>query len=219
MSMEQLHEVSPEPEFRSLSTLEAPRGGRSLKDYEQDLGFKKEDLNTKEVLDLGSGESERLARELKSNGITANVVSLNPDYVVESYERYRKAYENFPGREKGKSVAAIGQNLPFKDESFDAIFALWSISEYLQKEDELEKAFREVYRVLKPGGTARISPFSFRQTSPEGWPEGTIYYLKGNPESYESKWSKTLPGAELKLEFVKVEEGAFRVRLVIKKPE
>lgn len=155
---------SLEKNWREWSPETSDRQGRErdLEDYEGYLGFKRENLNGKTILDLGSGETELFLRELKNSGIDANVISLNPDY---SIERFRKTMEKIPNWQK-KSVAAIGQELPFKDEIFDQIFALYSITIFSNPNPQFgnPEAARhwmsEIIRVLKPGGEARLAPIS-----------------------------------------------------------
>ncbi|MEK9181065.1 MAG: class I SAM-dependent methyltransferase [Patescibacteria group bacterium] len=149
------------------------RGGRErgLDSYEAYLGFVREQLEGKDVLDLGSGETELFSRELKDAGVTANVVSLNPDY---SKERYRKKINSIEGWQK-KSVAATAQSLPFKDESFDYVFGNHSVTVFASPtvtefHPEPEGAARiakqwalEVARVLKPGGEIRLAPIYIKE--------------------------------------------------------
>lgn len=56
------------------------------------------------------------------------------------------------------SQLAVGdaENLPFPDDSFDIVYT-WGV---LHHSPDTPKAFREVLRVLKPGGTARIMVYS-----------------------------------------------------------
>lgn len=59
-------------------------------------------------------------------------------------------------------VAAMFPYLPFKEECFDRLVAFWSISTYvfpsLERKD-MQQYWEAIYRVLKPGGKAYISPF------------------------------------------------------------
>lgn len=140
-----------------VDTTQAMRemGGRDLEDYKKMLGFDERSLEGKTVLDLGSGSYEKLSRDLKKAGIKTNVVALNPDYVL---DKYRRIIRNQSHWEK-QSIAGVGQALPFKDETFDVILGLESITFY---EDALHEAgnarawSREVARVLKEGGEARL---------------------------------------------------------------
>lgn len=59
-------------------------------------------------------------------------------------------------------VAAMFPYLPFRDECFDRLVAFWSISTYVfpsLERREMQQYWEEIYRVLKPGGKAYISPF------------------------------------------------------------
>ncbi len=151
-----------------------PEGGRTLKDYERLLKFKKEDLENKFVLDLGAGPKARFAKELERSGIKATVISLSPDYAdTEHRELFKPAglekLITILKREKGKDkleIAGIGEELPFKDGSFDEILALWSISEWA--EHTYERWIPEIYRVLKQGGVARIGPYHPRWDTYDG---------------------------------------------------
>jgi len=62
----------------------------------------------------------------------------------------RAAFDRGPGALKG----AVGdvRDLPFRDDSFDAIYSMGTIEHF----DETERAVEEMARVLKPGGRAII---------------------------------------------------------------
>jgi ubiquinone/menaquinone biosynthesis C-methylase UbiE len=181
-------------------------GGRDLEDYKENLGFDEKDLEGKTVLDLGSGSLEKLSRELKKKGIDANVVSLNPDYVL---EKYRKIIANQKDWQK-KSAAGIAQELPFRDDTFDKIFSLEAVTFYmdaLHESKDAEAWAKEVVRVLKPGGEARL---------------GEILGMKG--EAKQEAWQKIIDmikasGADAKIEAYTVKEPIARprYRLIIKK--
>lgn len=129
---------------------------RSLGEYEGFLGFERDELDGKRVLDIGSGETERFSREL-DNGKGGEVVSLNPDYVD---ERLRKvAQQNKEWRQT--SVAGIAQELPFPSESFDVVLGLYSVTAFASpnREDEDARMWsKEVSRVLRAGGRAMFAP-------------------------------------------------------------
>lgn len=59
---------------------------------------------------------------------------------------------NYPQEWRGRLVKGIGEDLPFEDNSFDLINS-WQTIEHVQ---DLEKCIIEMYRVLKPGGSAVI---------------------------------------------------------------
>jgi ubiquinone/menaquinone biosynthesis C-methylase UbiE len=60
---------------------------------------------------------------------------------------------------KRKGVAAIAQQLPFTNESFDMILAAYSVINYASSTPKAVEAWvSEAARVLKPGGEARLGP-------------------------------------------------------------
>jgi len=188
-------ELELKGEIRQDST---ERGGRErgLELYEIYLGFKKEELEGKDVLDLGSGETEKFERELKEAGVSANVIPLNPDYSAGSF---KNKLETTPGWQ-GKTVAASAQEMPFKEESFDRIFALYSVTVFSHPflhPEEAKKWMSEIARVLKPGGEARLAPAA------EG-PENTLEVWRG--EFGDLLLDLEKQGLKCKVELVKNKE-------------
>lgn len=132
--------------------LSAPLTDRSLHEYEQEFGFKVAELG-KKVLDLGSGTSERFAREARQYGV--NVTSVNPQLIDPDVRRQRKIL----GGETThvNSVAALAQNLPFPNETFDSVVSFYAVPMHL-REAEYTPAILEIHRVLKTHGNAYIGP-------------------------------------------------------------
>ena len=102
------------------------------------LGFDKswrklaaEKLNPGSVLDLGSGTGASY-----SDLINFDVTALDPDEQMLSLNNFEK------------KVVGKGEELPFKENSFDNVLCcfVW------RNVSDTEKALSEVYRVLKPGG-------------------------------------------------------------------
>lgn len=60
----------------------------------------------------------------------------------------------------GNVFAALAPNLPIKESSLDLIIDVYGPGYYIQvnQENEVERYFREIYRVLKHGGVIRIYP-------------------------------------------------------------
>lgn len=179
-------------------------GGRNLEDYKEYLGFDEKELEGKRVLDLGSGSLEKLARDLKQVGINASVIALNPDYIL---KKYRDIIKNQP-HWKRKSVAGVGQALPFQDASFDVILGLESVTLY---EDALHEAnsakawAREIARVLKPGGEARL---------------GEILGLRGEKKQKAWEGIKAILeslGTTATIEPFRTKKGEIKYRLIVKK--
>ena len=67
---------------------------------------------------------------------------------------------------KNLLVGASAQALPFQDESFDTVVSSWVFDKFNVNVDGETQAYRELARVLRPGGTARIFPMSAVTTSP-----------------------------------------------------
>ena len=97
-----------------------------------------------QVLDVGcgTGEQVRLMREL---GL--DVVGLEPAPAMR-----RKAIENNPETE---IVDGSITEIPFDDDSFDAVVSI-EVLRYLHHAD-VEKAYKEMLRVLKPGGEVFVT--------------------------------------------------------------
>ena len=91
------------------------------------------------VLDLGCGTGH-FCRSIQQYGHTP--VGLEP-----SQEMLKFARGNFPGIE---FVSGISVELPFPDNSFDLIICI-EVLRYLKSQD-IENTYKEMHRVLKPGG-------------------------------------------------------------------
>lgn len=110
------------------------------------LFIEKYSLQNKKNLEIGSGR-----------GAFQNLVN---DYtgvdIAPSAQKYIQK----------KFVCASAENLPFENESFDA---LWSIT-VLEHVNDPEKALNEISRVLKPEGVAYLSPaWHVRPWAAEGY--------------------------------------------------
>lgn len=62
--------------------------------------------------------------------------------------------------ETGFPIAALAPQIPLRDESIDLIIDIYGPGIYLQTKENpsLDKYLKEIYRILKPGGVARIFP-------------------------------------------------------------
>ncbi len=97
------------------------------------------------LLDLGAGTGA-------ANAIFSprTVVSLDP------------AIEMLALNDAASKVVAVGEDLPFADETFDAVFSAY----VFRNRDSGEATMREITRVLRPGGMAGIVDL--------GRPSGTV---------------------------------------------
>jgi len=100
------------------------------------------DLRGKRALDYGCGHG-MAAVVLARAGADVTAFDLSPGYVAEARERLRA------NGVAGTVVAADGENLPFPDRSFDAVWGN-AILHHL----DLAKVGRELARVMRPGGVA-----------------------------------------------------------------
>lgn len=152
-------------EKRSIENSNPPKG-RNLKTYEAMLDLPAESLEGKVVLDLGSALGAKFAKDLQLAGINATVISVSPDFIEEKYRKQvmpsvtdkAKAVIRLKKMQKPSAVAALGEQLPFENESFDEVIALYSTSQYLLKH---ETWIQEACRVLKKDGELRAGPFDF----------------------------------------------------------
>ena len=90
------------------------------------------------ILDFGCGDGN-LIHFLQSEGFY-NVVGVEPDI--------RLVCE---ARSTGKAVAGIGENLPFKNRSFDTIISM-AVLHHLRDYKALKRTMEEFIRLLRPGG-------------------------------------------------------------------
>jgi SAM-dependent methyltransferase len=100
------------------------------------------DLRNKRVLDYGCGHG-MAAVVLARAGAEVSAFDLSPGYVMEARERARANGVRI------ECTVADGEELPYANESFDAVWGN-AILHHL----DLERAGRELQRVLKPGGVA-----------------------------------------------------------------
>ncbi|MFI7146383.1 class I SAM-dependent methyltransferase [Nonomuraea sp. NPDC050022] len=110
------------------------------------------------VLDLGCGGG-RHAFEVLRRG--ADVVAFDMDQseldsVAAMFVAMDKAGEVPPGAD-GETVQGTALDMPFEEGSFDRVIA----AEVLEHIPDDMAAMREIFRVLKPGGTAAITVPSF----------------------------------------------------------
>ncbi|MBN2289978.1 MAG: class I SAM-dependent methyltransferase, partial [Candidatus Glassbacteria bacterium] len=100
-------------------------------------------------IDLGSGPGSLVIElALRTPGMHWINADINPHFFPHFYEQAAKAGV----RQRVEAVAADAQDLPFPSDYADIVvsrgsFQLWG---------DRQKAFAEVYRVLKPGGRAFI---------------------------------------------------------------
>ena len=140
------------------------------------LGLTWEELEGKNVLDVGAGSAE-FGQVAQARGISVFSFDLHPywdetldeaqrrginTYSPDSTEVVEEILREMDIKGGAKPVPYVRGNayhLPFADESFDYVFAhagppvTWS-----RTKREQEEVLSEMKRVLQPGGTIRLSP-------------------------------------------------------------
>ncbi|HLC88195.1 MAG TPA: class I SAM-dependent methyltransferase [Patescibacteria group bacterium] len=174
--------VKPEklPPYSSLKDVGYFRPTRrDLIDYRFIFGFGIQYFKPdSKVVDIGSGERQEFARDLRIHRPDVTVFSVDPSLAIQLdpaqdqqrgivYELKNRGYY-VPDRnarlERRRNaqkftVAAIAPNLPFPDNSMDYAFDNYGALYYFPVDNDLIKSyFRELYRILKPGGEAQIYP-------------------------------------------------------------
>ena len=117
------------------------------------------------VLDCGCGGGANMKRLLKKcpQGIVKGI-----DYSPVSVEKSKKVNEVAVTKKRCDVLCASVAELPFESEQFDAVTAFETVYFW----PDLPRCFREVYRVLKPGGTFLICNESNGDTDKdEKWTE------------------------------------------------
>ncbi|MCL5011085.1 MAG: class I SAM-dependent methyltransferase [Patescibacteria group bacterium] len=152
--------------------------------YKRFLGLRKEDLENKDILDIGAGLA-RFQQEAGKPG--TKIISIDPmyRYLTEDAEkmlgkeeekddtkvsgrtsvlRFRDDFVK-KGRTRKNKAAAINEALPFLDESFDLCLAnfssfYWADYQYpdnAERKVMVQEMVKEILRVLRPGGEARVN--------------------------------------------------------------
>ncbi len=166
MSIEQENSSETTNLKRLAEKFETNEINRDLVLYLAYFDLKVDDLKDKKILDVGAG-SAYFAKDAKNYGV--NVTALDPMYLLERgrqkffQEKVWQRIKRFlTGKEKDlpAAVAAIGEELPFKDGSFDLITSVYSAYHHTENKVSLKKNILEAVRVLKPGGQLLVYPVS-----------------------------------------------------------
>lgn len=137
--------------------------------------------NVKSILDIGCASGDE-ALFLVKNGFDVKGIDISPVAITNANEADK--------REDGPHfTVADARKLPFGDESFHGVYSV-GVLEHTR--EDIDKSLKEVYRVLKPGGVARLSfKLKFGDVSfiPKGKLLGIIRQL--GFEHVTAPWSKT----------------------------
>lgn len=120
-----------------------------LKSFENDVLPKMlGDLTGKKTLDIGCGNG-RLIHHLKNKGGVVTGADISKKMIESARKR-------FPDTE---FIQANAENLPFQNEEFDVVVAAFLIVHLKNP----EKMFKEIYRVLKDGGSFILTNINQRK--------------------------------------------------------
>ena len=99
----------------------------------------------KRTLEIGVGLGAD-HQKLAEHGAILSGIDLTPRAINHTKRRFELMGLN------SQLQIADAENLPFEDNSFDAVYS-WGV---LHHSPDTQKAVNEVYRILKPGGLAKI---------------------------------------------------------------
>jgi demethylmenaquinone methyltransferase / 2-methoxy-6-polyprenyl-1,4-benzoquinol methylase len=125
--------------------------------------LKNRDIRT--LLDVASGTGDFAIEAAHIPGITIEAIDISQKMIEAGTEKIRKAgLENRIHLKYGDSEA-----IQFDDNIFDAVTVAFGVRNF----ENLNKGLSEIYRVLKPGGTAVILEFS----RPTLFPVKQVYHF------------------------------------------
>lgn len=160
---------------------------RPLDDYLSFLHLNLEDLKNKKILDLGSGKYQKFARQLKEKFNDTEIVCLDISLVFKT-RRIDKQLHYQQQKQPLPLLAGEFVDLPFKNDSFDYVLSLYSLS-YLKTFEAYVSALAEILRVVKPGGRVHIFPLRL--------PPPKEIYSSLTQKFYELFQNKNLPGYKI----------------------
>lgn len=121
--------------------------------------------NPKTVLDIATGTADFAIEDYKAQPEKIVGIDIAEQMLVIGREKIRvRGLSEKIILQKGDS-----ENLPFADNSFDAITVGFGVRNF----ENLEKGLKEMHRVLKPGGIAIVLEFS----KPRVFPVKQVFYV------------------------------------------
>ena len=117
------------------------------------------------VLDVGCGHGLMLvgaAKRLTNGKATGIDIWQKEDQAGNSPEKTKSNAKIEDVEKKIEIKNADARNLPFVDESFDAVVSSWALHN-IYEPTEREKALREILRVTKKGGKIAIADINYAQ--------------------------------------------------------
>ncbi len=109
------------------------------------------DIQPKKILDVATGTADLAIAALKLNPDEVVGIDLSANMLSVGQTKLDKK-----GYEKISLMQGDSENLPFEDNTFDAITVGFGVRNY----ENLEKGLNEMKRVLRPGGKLAVLEFS-----------------------------------------------------------
>lgn len=119
--------------------------------------------NPEEILDIATGTADLAIALTKIPGANVTGVDISAGMLKVGGEKIEKRGLT----ERIALQLGDSENLPFEDNSFDAITVAFGVRNF----ENLEQGLSEILRVIKPGGTVAILEFS----QPTGFPFKQLY--------------------------------------------
>ena len=112
---------------------------------------KLEEIQPKQILDVATGTGDLAIAALRLRPEMVTGIDLSEGMLSVGRSKMRKK-----GIESVKMIQGDSENLPFDDDTFDAITVGFGVRNY----QNLEKGLKEMRRVLRPGGKLVVLEFS-----------------------------------------------------------
>ena len=116
------------------------------------------ETNPKSILDIATGTGDLAINLTKTSA--SKIIGL--DISEGMLQVGRQKIEKLQLNNKIKMVFGDSENIPFEENSFDAITVAFGVRNF----ENLEKGLKEIYRALKPGGTFVVLETSIPTKTP-----------------------------------------------------
>lgn len=136
--------------------------------------------NPKSILDIATGTGDLAINLTKTSAKKIVGLDISDGMLAVGRKKIKKLQLN----NRIELVLADSEELPFKDNSFDAITVAFGVRNF----ENLEKGLSEIYRVLKPGGTFVVLETSIPAKTP--YKQGYNFYSKKILPTIGSLFSK-----------------------------